>query len=138
MRTPINYLLVNLAVADILYATFIAPRVFFKLPFIRHPDGMTGTVLCKLLTDGNVAWVGAASSFVTLIAIAVERYYAVIYPLGTRGKLTIRKLKVTVLSSWVFAVILSIPQFLVTDIVKKKSLQLMRVCLVKELDRKDL
>jgi len=84
---------VNLAVADILYGAFMAPRIFLKLN-VTHPDGVTGTVLCKLLTDGNVAWVGATSSFVTLVAIAIERYYAVTYPLGNRGKLTKRKLKV--------------------------------------------
>ena len=83
----------NLAVADIMYATFMAPRVFFKLTF-THPNEVTGTVLCKFLTDGNVAWVGTASSIVTLTTIAIERYYAVSYPLSTKGKLTKRKLKV--------------------------------------------
>ena len=93
-RTPINYLLVNLAVADILYATFIAPKVVFKLTNVNHPDGVTGTVLCKLLTDGNVAWTGSASSFVTLVAIAIERYYAVMYPHDNKGKLANFKFKV--------------------------------------------
>ena len=84
----------NLAVADIMYATFIAPRVFFQLTF-NHPGGVTGTVLCKFLTDGNVAWVGSASSIVTLTTVAIERYYAVLYPLSTKSrKLTKRKLKV--------------------------------------------
>ena len=92
-RIPINYLLVNLAVADIMFATFMAPRAFVKLIF-THPDGMTGTFLCKFLTDGNVAWIGGASSTVTLTTIAIERYYAVMYPLGNKGKLTKRKLKV--------------------------------------------
>lgn len=72
---------------------FVAPRVFFKLAF-THSDGVTGTVLCKLLTDGNVALVGGASSVVTLVVIAVERYYAVMYPRGEKGTLTKRKLKV--------------------------------------------
>ena len=58
---------------------------------------MTGKILCILLTGGNLAWVGASSSVVTLVAIAVERYYAVIYPHGNKGKLTIRKLKVCLL-----------------------------------------
>ena len=89
-----NYLLVNLAVADIMYAMFIAPKVFFKLTFTHHPDGMTGTIFCKFLTDGNVAWVGAASSIVTLTTIAFERYYVVMYPHSNKGKLTKRKLKV--------------------------------------------
>ena len=92
-RTPINYLLVNLAIADILYAMFVAPKVFFKLTLI-HPEGMIGTILCKLLTGGTVAWVGGVSSIVTLVAIAIERHYAVIYPFGHKRKLTKAKLKV--------------------------------------------
>ena len=88
-----NYLLLNLAIADILYATFIAPKVFLKLTF-THPDGMTGIVLCKLLTHANVAWIGGASSIITLVAIAIERYYAVMYPHDNKGKLTKAKLKV--------------------------------------------
>ena len=92
-RASINYLLVNLAVADVLYAAFMATRFFFQFSF-THPDGGTGTVLCKLLTAGITAWIGATSSVITLAAIAVERYYAVTYPLGNRGELTKRKLKV--------------------------------------------
>ena len=92
-RVPINYLLVNLAVADILYAVFIAPDVYFRLT-ATHPEGMTGTVLCKLLTGGIIAWIGATSAIVTLAAIAIERYYAVVYPFGDKGNFTKRKLKV--------------------------------------------
>lgn len=92
-RNPMNYLLVNLAVADILYATFVAPKVLFKLTF-AHPDGVIGNILCKLMTGGNVAWIGGASSIALLLAIAVERYYAVVYPQGNKGRLTKRKLKV--------------------------------------------
>ena len=86
-----NYLLLNLAIADILYAMFIAPKFLFN----HQPNGMTGTILCKFLTDGNVAWVGVASSFVTLVAIAVERYFAVMYPHGNKWKLTKAKVKVS-------------------------------------------
>ncbi|KAL9957197.1 hypothetical protein ACROYT_G038806 [Oculina patagonica] len=93
MRIPVNFLLVNLAIADIMYATFIAPKVFFKLSFAHHPGGMTGTVLCKLLTDGAIAWIGGACSIVTLVAIAIERYFAVMHPHGNKWKLTKGKLK---------------------------------------------
>lgn len=87
-----NYLLVNLAVADIMFATFLAP-VFILNKTFTHPDGVTGTVLCRLLTGGTLGWVGGVSSAFTLVAIAIERYYAVVYPLGNKGKLTRRKLK---------------------------------------------
>ena len=86
-RTPINYLLVNLAVADMLYATFITTSTFLA-------DGMGNTVVCKLLTGGVLAWIAGISSVVTLIAIAAERYCAVIYPAGNIAKLTKSKLKV--------------------------------------------
>ncbi|KAL9957211.1 hypothetical protein ACROYT_G038820 [Oculina patagonica] len=121
MRTPINYLLVNLAIADIVYAAFIAPKGFFKLTSVHHPDGMTGLVLCKLLTGGNVAWVGAVCSAVNLVAIAIERYYAVMYPYGNKWKLTKRKLKVIIPGSWVFAAIVNVPLFLAKNTTEKKG-----------------
>ena len=93
-RTPINYLLVNLAIADAMYATFVTPQTFLKISPI-HPGGTIGTLLCKLVTGGSLAWIAADSSVITLVAIAAERYYAVIYPIGTVGKLTKGKLKVS-------------------------------------------
>ena len=76
----------NLAVADIMFATFLAPTVIFSLA-LDHPDGTTGSVLCKLVTGGNVAWIGGASSIVTLVIIAIERYYAVVHPLKVKENL---------------------------------------------------
>ena len=73
---------------------FNVPHILNKLAHIHHPDGVIGTVLCKLVTDGQIASIGAVASFVTLAAIAFERYYAVVYPFGDKGKLTTRKLKV--------------------------------------------
>ena len=86
----------NLAVADILFAAFIAPSVILRLK-LNHPGGVTGTILCKFLTGGNVAWVGGIASVVTLVAIAIERFYAVMHPLDSSGKLTKRKLKVSLM-----------------------------------------
>ncbi|KAL9957381.1 hypothetical protein ACROYT_G039012 [Oculina patagonica] len=122
MRSPINYLLLSLAVADILFATFIAPNVFFiHLSFAHHPDGMTGTVLCILLTNGNVAWVGATSSIVNLAAIAIERYYVVMYPHDNKGKFTKGKLKVIIPGVWIFSLLLNIPGALVSKFDKESN-----------------
>ena len=92
-RILINYLLVNLAVADIVYSAFFLPKAILSQTS-THPEGTTGKVLCTLLTDGNFSWVGTGSSVFTLVAIAMERYFAVVYPHGNNGKLTMRKLKV--------------------------------------------
>ena len=90
-----NYLLINLAVADIMVALFVAPRFLLSHSF-THPAGATGTLFCKLLTGGNLTWIGGAASVFTLVAIAFERYYAVMHPYRIRGKLTYGKLKVCV------------------------------------------
>lgn len=41
-----------------------------------------------------MAWVGAASSSVTLVVIAIERYYTVMCPIGGRRKLNKLAVKV--------------------------------------------
>lgn len=113
MRTPINYLLVNLAISDITFATFVAPNHILKKAF-THPSGAIGSAICKILTSGNMAWVGAASSSVTLVVIAVERYYTVMCPVGSRAKLNKRKVKIIIPGCWIFAVALNMPMIMVT------------------------
>lgn len=49
MRTPMNYLLCNLAMADMTVAVFVSPQFIFSRAFV-HPEGTTGTWLCRLVT----------------------------------------------------------------------------------------
>ena len=74
-------------------ATFFLPQFIF-LSSSAHPDGESGAILCRLVTGGTIAYIGGVASVVTLIAIAAERYYAVMHPLKNIGKLTDRKMKV--------------------------------------------
>ncbi|XP_027038327.1 pyroglutamylated RF-amide peptide receptor-like [Pocillopora damicornis] len=123
MRNIVNYLLVNLAVGDIIFAIFIAPAVLLRLITSFHPEGMTATGLCKFVTGGNVAWIGAVSSIFSLVAIAIERYYAVMHPFSNRRNFTKLKFKfqVIVLVSWIFSVAFSIPMFLTATFDDKKQ-----------------
>lgn len=94
---------------DMMVALFIAPRFIIILShFFMHPDGMTGTLFCKLLTGGNLTWTGGAASVFTLVAIAFERYYAVMYPYCNKGKLTYNKLKVWISKKWICCMIIVI------------------------------
>ena len=56
-----NYLLVNLAVADLMVAMFFAPMHVFIHTF-THPDDVTGDTFCKFLTGGALGWVGGVYS----------------------------------------------------------------------------
>ena len=110
MRSPINYLLINLATADIIVAVFIGIP-FVVTPTITHPEGKMGDVLCKLFTGGNLGWVGALASVFTLVAVAIERYGAVLYPHSQKGKLTKTKIIVLVVTCWTLSALFSIPGF---------------------------
>ena len=92
-RIPFNYLLVNLAAADISYAIFAVPNIILS-HHVYHPEGLAGTLLCTTLTGGNLSWIGGRASMINLIVIAIERYFALVHPHGNKGKLTNRKLKV--------------------------------------------
>ena len=86
-----NYLLINLAVADIIYATCPVLNMV-----MTHSSIQTNVVTGKVLyTFGTCVWAGAASSVFTLVTVAVERYWSVMYHYdGGKKKLTMRKLRV--------------------------------------------
>ncbi|XP_031572899.1 pyroglutamylated RF-amide peptide receptor-like [Actinia tenebrosa] len=111
MKSPMNYLLINLAVADMTLGAFMSPRVILS-HFFTHPDGLIGKLLCKFLTGGNVAWIGGVASVATLIIISFERYISVVYPYSTRYKLTIPRVKRIVPACWILAVLVCVPLFL--------------------------
>ncbi|XP_068696295.1 neuropeptide FF receptor 1-like [Montipora capricornis] len=111
MRTPFNYLLLNLAVADIIYPTFLFAYFVYRHSLINNPDAMPGNAICLSLR--RMAWVGADSSVFTLIAIARERYCAVVHPLSIQRKLTWQKLKVIIPGTWILAALLNSRAFVI-------------------------
>ena len=72
MRTPMNRLILNLALADMVVALFMAIQ-FVIGPTYQHPSGITGSLMCKFVTGGTMAWTAGAVSVFNLVAISVER-----------------------------------------------------------------
>ena len=118
MKTPTNYLLVNLASADIVVAFFIGIQ-FIVTPTFTHPQGTLGAVLCKIVTGGTPGWVGAVASVFSLVAISIERYWAVLHPHSQKIKLTKTKIVVLALLSWIASLTWAIPGFLATTYIKE-------------------
>ena len=108
MKTAMNYLLLNLAVADMMVGVFFAPKILFMSTF-THPTGTAGDVLCKLITEPTIAWLAAFVSAFGLALIAIERFYAVVHPHSIRHRITKRKLKVLVPACWVVATVIMLP-----------------------------
>lgn len=104
MQTPVNNLLVNLAAADIIVGIFFGIQ-YLITPLVNHPESLTGDILCKLVTGGVLGWVGAVSSVFSLVAIAIERYYAVMFPFSRKRKLTRKKVVQFAGLSWILALL---------------------------------
>lgn len=112
MRNLLDYLLLNLAIADSSTVIFLSPKYIFSHAF-SHPDGSLGNALCIAVTGGNIGWVGAVTSVFCLVAIAAERYYAVVYPIKYVARpLRKRNLKVIITCTWILGVIFNIPSFI--------------------------
>ena len=114
MKTPLNYLVLNLAVADLTAGVFLAPSLMLE-PTTTYPPGLTGEVLCRLFTSGYVAWLGFFSSVYSLVFIAFDRYYAIMKPYSIRRRTTIKKLKIFIPACWIIGAILGFPDFFVLE-----------------------
>nr|XP_045584242.1 uncharacterized protein LOC123746622 [Procambarus clarkii] len=80
MRTITNVFLLNLAFSDLLLGVFCMP---FTLVGSLLRDFIFGPVMCRLIPYFQA--VSVSVSVWTLVAISLERYYAICQPLRSRG-----------------------------------------------------
>ena len=81
MRTPVNFFVVNMSVADILITVFYMPRMISRT-FLGMEWGISGEfghILCKMVPFAQE--LSASVSVLTLILMAVDRFFAVLFPL---------------------------------------------------------
>ena len=114
MKTPINYLILNLAVADLTAGVFLVPSLMLE-PTTTYPPGLTGEVLCRLFTSGYLAWAASLPSVYSLVFIAFERYYAIMKPYSIRHRITIKKLKIFIPACWIIGAILTVPNLFLIE-----------------------
>lgn len=105
MRTAMNYLLVHLAICDMLVGVFLFPRRVIN-GLYDHPTGPFGDFLCKFVTWGNMGWMIASASTYTLVAIAWERYNAIVHPLKRR--FSKKQIRCIIMLCWFLACLVSL------------------------------
>ena len=128
MKTPMNYLILNLAVADLTAGVFLAPSLILRGTF-TYPQGPGGDALCRLF-NGPLAWLGLYSSVFSLVFIAFDRYYAIMKPFSVRHRITIKRLKIFIPVCWAASGIIIFP-FLYFRTFDNKD----RVCLLHTTER---
>ena len=107
MRKPINFLMFNMALSDLLFPIFVIPRVIqtFYIDFWLI-GGPLGQALCKLVVFFSD--VSLTVSIQSLVLIAVDRFAAVIFPL--RSPLIRSKMcPFFMLATWIIAMAIYSP-----------------------------
>ncbi|XP_067661248.1 cholecystokinin receptor type A-like [Haliotis asinina] len=98
MRTVTNVFLLNLAISDLLLAVFCMP---FTLVPVLLRDFIFGGAMCIMIRYLQAVSVGA--SCFTLVAISLERYYAICQPLHSRSWQTLSHSYRSLAVCWILA-----------------------------------
>ena len=116
MRKPINFLIANMAMSDLLYPIFVIPRILTELYVDSWMiSGPLGQALCKIIYFFKETSV--AVSIQSLVLIAVDRFGAVIFPL--RSPLISSKLcPFFIIATWIVAMASRSPLLFVTKLVE--------------------
>lgn len=116
MHTTTNFLLVNLAVGDLMTLLWCIPYKVLIFLF-EHPSGLAGDFLCKFFTSYNVTVITLTVSIFTLTGLSVERYRALINPLHRKFRLDLDNVWYAVGAVWIAATAFMVPLFVVTEYV---------------------
>lgn len=104
MRSTTNVLIINLAIADLLFVIFCVPFTATDYVLATWPFG---DVWCKLVQYFIV--VTAHASIYTLVLMSLDRFLAVVYPIASRSLRTERNTIWAISVLWMLILTTAIP-----------------------------
>nr|XP_054758657.1 allatostatin-A receptor-like [Lytechinus pictus] len=107
-----DILIGSLAVADLLTSVAIVP---YPTP-IRVPHSWLGMLWCIVMYQNFPLWLPVTASSYILMAMSVERYIAVVYPLRFSRIVTFRRVNIVIILIWLLACLSLLFAFFVTGI----------------------
>uniref|UniRef100_A0A3P9KEA5 G-protein coupled receptors family 1 profile domain-containing protein n=1 Tax=Oryzias latipes TaxID=8090 RepID=A0A3P9KEA5_ORYLA len=114
LHTPSNYLILSLAVTDLLVGLVVLPiSIVFALSSCLYDRG----IFCKIRDSFDV--VLSTTSLFNLCCISVDRYYAVCQPLTYRVRMSTRVVAVMITMSWGISIFVAIG-FVVAELNQEK------------------
>ncbi|XP_067313415.1 adrenoceptor alpha 1Bb [Pseudorasbora parva] len=103
LRTPTNYFIVNLAIADLLLCTTVLP-VSATLEILGY--WVFGRIFCDVWAAVDVLC--CTASIMSLCVISIDRYIGVSHPLQYPNIVTGRRALLSMLGVWVLSLVISI------------------------------
>ena len=107
MRNTTNLLIINLAVADLLFIVICVP---FTAAGYAMPRWPFGTAFCKIYQ--YMINVTAYASVYTLVLMSLDRYLAVVHPICSMTIRTERNAYIVIILSWVVIMLINIPNLI--------------------------
>ena len=120
MHTPTNYLLLNLAVGDLITLLF-CPGFYEFVQQSVQLGATVGDVMCKLFFGNAIVCVAYDASILTLCVIAIERFIGIVKPFNNDWALTKKRVSLAIVIIWVMAVTSSFPDILLTKHINNRS-----------------
>ena len=108
MHTTTNYLLLNLAVADLI-TLLLCPGLYDYALTKAHLEGLTGDLICKLFAGNAVVPITINVAVLTVCTISVERYLALLKPFRSNLRISEDKVKYVIAVLWFLALLSCIP-----------------------------
>ncbi|XP_061175179.1 neuropeptide FF receptor 2-like [Saccostrea echinata] len=102
MRNVTNYYILNLAISDMLVGLF---AIWIHLVDDLTQGWVLGSFLCKFNPFMQIT--AMCASVFTLVAIAGDRFFAIVFPLKSR--VTQRKVSVIIIVIWLAAIAIALP-----------------------------
>ncbi|XP_020917282.1 neuropeptide FF receptor 2-like [Exaiptasia diaphana] len=111
-RTSTDYLLLNLALSDMLFGVLIVPK-FFKNTIIKRTDNIFENVwMCLLFKKGTLPYTAILSCISTMMAVTLERYFAICHPHSFKKWFSTRRVKMAIVICWLLAIAYYIPYYI--------------------------
>ena len=110
MRTVTNYFIVNLSLSDIIMSCICIPFTFIANMLVHYWP--FGAIMCPLVTYAQA--VAVFLSAFTLVAISLDRYVAIIYPL--RPRMTTNQAALSIFLIWFLSLAVPLPIAIVSKV----------------------